>query len=111
MVPHTEKMRGKGSIYFYSQSPFRFNLHFMMSSNADTPDEERNPRPTVMVDFPAYFPYFSNKGFTIFFWATICKEQDKHKTLAFSPERRRAVYRESLTPAVKLRFIASAATQ
>ena len=25
-----------------------------------------------MVDFPAYFPYFKNKGFTIFLWATIC---------------------------------------
>lgn len=25
-----------------------------------------------MLDFPAYFPYFSSSGFTIFFWATIC---------------------------------------
>lgn len=30
-----------------------------------------------MVDLPAYFPYLSNRGFTIFFWATIYKEQDK----------------------------------
>lgn len=28
-----------------------------------------------MVDFPAYFPYLSNKGFIIFFWATICRKR------------------------------------
>lgn len=36
---------------------------------------EGNRRPTVMVDFPAYFPYLSNKGFIIFFWATICRKR------------------------------------
>lgn len=39
-------------------------------------------QPTVMVDLPAYFPYFSNRGFTIFFWATICTGQDKREPAA-----------------------------
>lgn len=38
---------------------------------------QEQDKPTVTVDLPAYFPYFSNRGFTIFFWATICIGQDK----------------------------------
>lgn len=38
---------------------------------------QEQDKPTVMVDLPAYFPYFSTKGFTIFFCATICMDQDK----------------------------------
>ena len=37
-----------------------------------------------MVDFPAYFAYFRNKGFTIFFWATICGTQENYEGLVTS---------------------------